>query len=70
MQNNNISIEEFWKREEMPIAQSPILTTTITLERLQQRGYESMRGYYEKVNPQLNEPLYLPAGRQVRGPYV
>ncbi|MFT3945985.1 MAG: hypothetical protein QM763_06515 [Agriterribacter sp.] len=27
------------------IAQSPILTTTITLERLQQRGYESMLGY-------------------------
>ncbi|MFT4018475.1 MAG: hypothetical protein QM668_16035 [Agriterribacter sp.] len=44
------------------IAQSLILTTTITLERLQQRGYESMPGYYEKVSPQLNEPLYLPAG--------
>lgn len=47
------------------IAQSPILTTTITLERLQQRGYESMLDYYEKVNPQLNEPLYTRSVRTV-----
>ena len=40
------------------IAQSPVLTTTITLERLRKRGYESMLDYYEKVSPQLNEPLY------------
>jgi RNA-directed DNA polymerase len=33
------------------IAQSPILTTTITLERLAQRGYESMLDYYLKVRP-------------------
>ena len=40
------------------IAQSPILTTTITLERLKKRGYQSMLDYYFKVNPTLNEPLY------------
>ena len=40
------------------IAQSPILTTTITLERLRKRNYESMLSYYEKVSPQFNEPLY------------
>jgi group II intron reverse transcriptase/maturase len=40
------------------IAQSPILGTTITLERLRKRGYEAMLDYYLKVSPQLNEPLY------------
>jgi RNA-directed DNA polymerase len=40
------------------IAQSPILGTTITLERLRKRGYESLKGYYQKVNPMFNEPLY------------
>ena len=40
------------------IAQSPILNTTITLERLRKRGYESMEGYYQKVSPMFNEPLY------------
>ena len=40
------------------VAQSPILVTTITLERLAKRGYESMLDYYTKVAPQLNEPLY------------
>jgi group II intron reverse transcriptase/maturase len=39
------------------IAQSPILTTTITLERLKKRGYQPMLEYYTKVSPQLNEPL-------------
>jgi hypothetical protein len=40
------------------IAQSPILGTTITLEKLYKRGYESLLTYYEKVAPHLNEPLY------------
>jgi group II intron reverse transcriptase/maturase len=34
------------------IAQSPILITTITLERLAKRGYESMLDYYLKVRPE------------------
>lgn len=34
------------------IAQSPILTTTITLKRLAQRGYESMLAHYLKVRPE------------------
>jgi group II intron reverse transcriptase/maturase len=34
------------------IAQSPILTTTITLERLAKRGYESLLDYYLKVRPE------------------
>ena len=40
------------------VACSPILKTTITVERLQQRGYESMLAYYQKIAPFLNEPLY------------
>jgi len=40
------------------IAQSPILVTTIPLERLRKRGYESMSEYYLKVSPMFNEPLY------------
>jgi len=39
------------------IAQSHIMTATITLERLRKRGYESMFDYYEKVNPKTN-PLF------------
>jgi hypothetical protein len=40
------------------VAQSPILSTTITLKRLAKRGYEAMLDYYLKVAPQLNEPFY------------
>lgn len=47
------------------IAQSPILTTTITLERLKRRGYQSMLDYYFKVNPTLSEPLYTRTVRTV-----
>ena len=35
---------------------------------MRKRGYEAMLDYYFKVSPQFNEPLYLPAGRQVRDP--
>jgi RNA-directed DNA polymerase len=41
-----------WSRTRMggwAVAQSPILGTTITMERLIKRGYESMFSYYEKV---------------------
>ena len=57
-----------WSRTRMggwAVAQSPILVTTITLERLARRGYESMQSYYEKVSPQLNEPLYTRPVRTV-----
>jgi len=47
------------------IAQSPILGTTITLERLRKRGYEAMLDYYSKVSLQLNEPLYTRPVRTV-----
>ena len=47
------------------IAQSPILGTTITLERLGKRGYESLNDYYEKVSPMFNEPLYTRPVRTV-----
>ncbi|WP_318349176.1 hypothetical protein [Aquipluma nitroreducens] len=46
-------------------AQSPILVTTITLERLRKGGYEAMLTYYEKVAPHLNEPLYTRTVRTV-----
>jgi len=57
-----------WSRTRMggwAVAQSPILLTTITLKRLQQRGYESMLEHYLKVAPQLNEPLYTRPVRTV-----
>jgi group II intron reverse transcriptase/maturase len=57
-----------WSRTRMggwAVAQSPILVTTITLERLINRGYESMLTYYEKVSPQFNEPLYTRSVRTV-----
>jgi len=57
-----------WSRSRMggwAIAQSPILGTTITLERLCKRGYESLLTYYEKVAPHLNEPLYTRPVRTV-----
>ena len=47
------------------IAQSPILTSTITLERLRIRGYEAMLTAYEKIAPHLNEPLYTRPVRTV-----
>lgn len=47
------------------IAQSPVLNTTITLKRLEKRGYQSMLEYYFKVAPQLNEPLYARPARTV-----
>jgi RNA-directed DNA polymerase len=50
-----------WSRTRMggwAVAQSPIMITTVTLERLHKRGYEAMQDYYSKVSPPLNEPLY------------
>ena len=63
-----ISMAYQWSRSRMggwAIAQSPILGTTITLERLRKRGYESLLTYYEKVAPHLNEPLYTRPVRTV-----
>ena len=54
-----------WSRSRMggwAIAQSPILGTTITVDRLMKRGYVSLLEYYKKVSPQLNEPLYTRPG--------
>lgn len=53
------------KKGRWAIAQSPILLTTITLDRLQKRGYESMLDYYCKVAPHYNEPLYTRPVRTV-----
>ena len=57
-----------WSRTRMggwAVAQSPILTTTITLERLRKRRYESMLEVYQKIAPHLNEPLYTRTVRTV-----
>ena len=57
-----------WSRTRMggwAVARSPILGTTITLERLQKRGYEALLTYYGKVAPHFNEPLYMfPKGKE------
>ena len=47
------------------VAQSPILITTITLERLKKRGYVSLLEHYQKIAPHLNEPLYTRPVRTV-----
>jgi group II intron reverse transcriptase/maturase len=57
-----------WSRTRMggwAVAKSPILGTTITVERLVKRGYESLVHYYENVAPHLNEPLYTRPVRTV-----
>ena len=47
------------------VAQSPIMGTTITLERLSKRGYEPLLKYYEKVALFRDEPLYTRPVRTV-----
>ena len=57
-----------WSRSRMggwAIAQSPILVTTITLNRLMKKGYSSMLDIYKQIAPQLNEPLYTRPVRTV-----
>lgn len=57
-----------WSRTRMggwAVAQSPILITTITLKRLEMRGYIAMLDYYTKIAPHLNEPLYTRPVRTV-----
>ena len=57
-----------WSRTRMggwPVAQSPILNTTITLKRLMQKGYVPMLDIYKRISPQLNEPLYTRTVRTV-----
>jgi group II intron reverse transcriptase/maturase len=57
-----------WSRSRMggwAIAQSPILGTTITVDRLKSRGYISMLDIYVMIAPQLNEPLYTRPVRTV-----
>lgn len=57
-----------WSRSRMggwAIAQSPILGTTITLERLSKRGYTSLLEIYKQISPKLNEPLYTRPVRAV-----
>jgi len=48
------------------VAQSPILGTTITLERLKKRGYISLLDIYKWISPKLNEPLYTRTRTQLR----
>ena len=58
----------WWSRTNMgkwATAQSPIMFITITLERLQKRGYLSMLDYYQQVAPHYNEPLYARPARTV-----
>jgi len=57
-----------WSRTRMggwAVAQSPIMGTTITLERLSKRGYEPLLKYYEKVALFRDEPLYTRPVRTV-----
>ena len=40
------------------IAQSPILGTTITVDRLKQRGYESLLDIYKQITPNKRDSLF------------
>ena len=56
-----------WSRTRLgrwAVAQSPILITTITLERLMRRGYVPMLTYYQHISA-FNEPLYTRPVRTV-----
>jgi len=49
-----------WSRSRMggwAIALSPILQTTITIKRLERRGYEALSTWYRKVCPLFGDPL-------------
>jgi group II intron reverse transcriptase/maturase len=57
-----------WSKTKMggwAVAQSPIMGTSVTLDKLRKRGYESMLDYYTKVSILLNEPLYTRPVRTV-----
>ena len=59
-----------WSRTRMggwAVAQSPILGTTITIERLKKRGYESLFDYFFKISPSYNEPSRQNRRDGVRG---
>jgi group II intron reverse transcriptase/maturase len=50
-----------WSRSRMggwAIAQSPILGTTITLDRLKRRGYKSMLDIYKQITPVRRDSLF------------
>jgi RNA-directed DNA polymerase len=52
-----------WSRSRLggwAIAQSPILNTTITIERLNKKGYESMFSWYQKVASHKFMPTLFP----------
>ena len=52
-----------WSRSRLggwAIAQSPILNTTVTVERLIKRGYEPMLSWYAKVAPHKFHPTLFP----------
>mgnify|MGYP002399531727 CR=1 FL=1 len=52
-----------WSRSRLggwAIAQSPILNTTITVELLCKRGYESMLSWYQKIAPHKFNPTLFP----------
>ena len=47
---------------------NPILTTTITLQRLKKRGYESLLDVYYELNPSLGaRPELVEGNRRVWG---
>jgi group II intron reverse transcriptase/maturase len=53
-----------WSRSRLggwAIAQSPILNTTITVDRLVKRGYESLTTWYQKVAPDKFTPTLFPS---------
>jgi len=52
-----------WSRTRMggwAVAQSPILITTITIARLNKRGYISMSDYYLKISKSVYQPSLFP----------
>jgi RNA-directed DNA polymerase len=57
-----------WSRTRMggwAVAQSPILRTTITLNRLKKRGFQTLSDLHYKISPVLDEPPYTRPVRTV-----
>jgi group II intron reverse transcriptase/maturase len=61
-------IARLWSHTRMggwATARSPILKTTITISRLERRGYQAMTTVYDSITPYLDEPMYTRPVRSV-----
>jgi len=61
-------IARLWSHTRMggwATARSPILKRTITISKLERRGYQAMTTVYDSITPYPNDPLYTRPVRTV-----